>query len=361
MIYRSATARELFRSAGGVFMVLFSVLMTTQAIRLLGQAAGGKITPDAVMALLGFAALGYLPVLLALTVYLAVLLTFTRWYRDSEMVIWLAAGFPLTRWLGTVVRFAAPLVLVIGALSFFLTPWSAERSREIRSQLDQRDDVSLITPGAFNESAKADRVFFVEAMGDKVGDVRNVFVSSVKDGQTSVVATATGRAEVNERGEQFLVLEHGRRYELPAQDQAFSVMEFERYGVRIGTRPIETPQLSTHATPTHLLLSIGTPSAKAEILWRLAMPLSALILALLAVPLSFVNPRAGRASNLVVALLIYTVYSNLLGVCEAWVAQGRMPFGLGVWVVHAFMVLALVVLLALRTGVTPWQLLRSRS
>ena len=360
MIYKSAAGRELFRSASGVFMVLFAVLMATQAIRLLGQAAGGKITPDVVMALLGFAALGYLPIVLSLTLYLAVLLTFSRWYRDSEMVIWLAAGFPLTRWLGTVMRFAAPIVIVIAALSFFLTPWASGQGKDIRSKLDQRDDASMIKPGAFNESSKSDRVFFVEAAGEKTGEVRNVFISDVKNGRMSVIATASGRTAVNESGDQFLVLEHGRRYELPETDSAYRVMQFERYGVRIATREIETPQLSAHAMPTAVLVGLGSEAAHAELLWRIGVPASALILALLAVPLSFVNPRAGRASNLVVALLLYTVYSNLMGVSEAWVAQGRLSFEVGIWIVHAQVVLVLIGMLWFRTGVSPLRRLWGR-
>lgn len=341
-------------------MVLFAVLMTTQAIRLLGQAAGGKITPDVVVALLGFSALGYLPVVLSLTLYLAVLLTFSRWYRDSEMVIWLAAGFPLTRWLGAVAGFAAPIVLVIAALSFFLTPWASGQGKEIRSKLDQRDDVSMIKPGAFNESSKSDRVFFVEAAGEKAGEVRNVFISDVKNGRMSVIATASGRTEVSEAGEQFLVLSHGRRYELPEQDSAFRVMQFDRYGVRIATRELETPQVSAHAMPTAMLLGLGSDAAYAELLWRVSVPASALILALLAVPLSFVNPRAGRASNFIVALLLYAVYSNLMGVSEAWVAQGRVGVEIGIWVVHALMALVLIGMLWFRNGVSPLRRLLRR-
>jgi lipopolysaccharide export system permease protein len=353
MVHQSAAVRELIRSGSGVFMVLFTVLMTTQAIRLLGQAAGGKITPDAVMALLGFAALGYLPVILAVTVFMAVLLTFSRWYKDSEMVIWQSAGMPLTAWFGPVFRFALPIIVLIALLSFFLTPWATGQSKSIRQKLDQRDDVALISPGAFNESSSADRVFFVEAAGDD-GKVRNVFVNQTIQGRTSIVATESGHTETTPEGEQFLILERGRRYELPTLDSVFRVMQFERYGVRIGTREVETTKVSIHALPLAELFALGTRAAWAELQWRIGVPVSAIILAMLAVPLSYVNPRAGRASNLLLALLVYAIYSNFLGVSEAWVAQGRISFWVGVWVVHALMLVVLAALLWVRMNVTLW-------
>jgi lipopolysaccharide export system permease protein len=92
----------------------------------------------------------------------------------------------------------------------------------------------------------------------------------------------------------------------------------------------------------------------AELLWRIGLPLAALNLAVLAIPLAFVNPRAGRANNLVFALLTYMVYSNLLSVCQAWVTQEKLRFGIGVWVVHVGMFLLLLVLFYRRQNPLAW-------
>ena len=117
MIFQRAAIREFTNTAAGVFVALFAILMTTQLIRLLGDAAGGKLASEAVIALLGFRAISYLPVLLSLTVFIAVLMTLSRWYRDSEMVVWLASGIPLTAWVVPVLKFAGPPVVVIALLS----------------------------------------------------------------------------------------------------------------------------------------------------------------------------------------------------------------------------------------------------
>jgi lipopolysaccharide export system permease protein len=106
MIHQRAAIREFTHTAAGVFVALFAILMTTQLIRLLGDAAGGRLASEAVVALLGFRAIIYLPVLLSLTVFVAILMTLSRWYRDSEMVVWLSSGIPLTALIRPVIMFA---------------------------------------------------------------------------------------------------------------------------------------------------------------------------------------------------------------------------------------------------------------
>src|SRR5438046_10118061 len=96
MIFHRALLREFAGLAGAVFMTLFAISLTTRLIRLLGQAAGGTIPSDAVIAFLGFFALGALPVLLSLPMFLSVLLTLARGWRDSDMGIWLGSVLPLT-------------------------------------------------------------------------------------------------------------------------------------------------------------------------------------------------------------------------------------------------------------------------
>src|SRR6195256_4991705 len=111
VIFQRALLREFAGLAGAVFMTLFAIALTTRLIRLLGQAAGGKIPSDAVIAFLGFFALGTLPVLLSLTMFISVLMTLTRSWRDSEMVIWFNSGLSLAAWLRPVLLFSLPLIV----------------------------------------------------------------------------------------------------------------------------------------------------------------------------------------------------------------------------------------------------------
>jgi lipopolysaccharide export system permease protein len=360
MIFQRAAIREFTHTAAGVFVALFAILMTTQLIRLLGQAAGGKIASEAVIALLGFGALSYLPVLLSLTLFVAVLMTLSRWYRDSEMVVWLASGVPLTALIKPVLSFVALPVIVIAILSLLLAPWATQKSEAYRQTMDQRDDVARVSPGAFNESSAADRVFFVESVEGEEGHVKNVFISSIQQGRLGVMATAQGHTETLPNGDRFLVLERGRRYEGTAGTAEYRVMEFARYALRIETKESRGFEDSPRTKPLWDLLRDPQPVHLAELLWRLGLPLAALNLAVLAIPLSFVNPRAGRANNLIFALLTYMIYSNLLSVSQAWVAQGKLSFEIGVWAVHVAMFLLLIVLFFRRQNPLAWGKVRWR-
>src|SRR4029078_9812862 len=186
MIFQRALLREFASLAGAVFMALFSIAVTINLIRLLGKAAGGSIPAAAGLSFLGFFALGALPVLLSLTMFISVLMTLTRGWRDSEMVIWFTSGLSLTAWLKPVMIFALPQIAVIAALSIFISPWAAQMGVQYASKLDQTADVSRVSRGVFGETANRERVFFVESVSGDATSVQNVFVSSTHQSRTGV-------------------------------------------------------------------------------------------------------------------------------------------------------------------------------
>lgn len=350
MIFLRTLLREFANLAVAVFLSLFLIALTTRLIRLLGQAAGGKIPSDAVVAFLGFSALNLLPVLLSLTLFVTVLLALTRSYRDSEMVIWFNSGLALSAWARPVLIFAAPLVFVIALLTFFISPWSAQMAEQYRTTIESRDDISRVEPGAFGESRSKERVFFVESIAGDQSSVQNVFVNSTQHKRTGVMMSERGFTEVAPNGDRFLVLLSGRRYEGTPGEADFRQMEFGRYATRIQSKEGDEPAATQKSLSTIGLLENPSRANLGELLWRIGVPLSALILALLAIPLSFVNPRAGRSVNLLLALLAYMIYSNLISVSQARVAQGKLSFATGWWAVHAVMAVVLVLLFAHRIG-----------
>ncbi len=359
MIFRQALLRELTTSAAATFLVLLGISVTTQLVRLLGQAASGMITSTGVVALLGFTLVGYLPILLSLTLFIAVLMTLTRSYRDSEMVVWFSCGQGLSRWISPVLKFAAPLVLTIALLSLLLSPWSVEKSEEFRRQMDSRDDVAQVTPGVFHESRRADRVYLVEEVPGKPNLVANVFVSSSQNGKDGVMVAQSGFQETAANGDRFLVLLNGRRYEGEPGSPDYRIFEFERYAMRIETGEAAERAPTTKTLSTFDLLRDPTQRNLGELSWRVGLPASALLLCLLAIPLSFVNPRAGRSMNIVLAILVYMVYSNLLSIMQASIAQSRVDVVTGMWGVHAAMLLLLLGMFYRRLSVfSLWRLFR---
>ena len=266
MIFRKSLLRELVTVAAATFLVLLGISLTTQIVRLLGQAASGNITSESVIALLGFSVVNYLPVLLSLTLFIAVLLTLSRSYRDSEMVVWFSSGVGLTEWVRPVLWFAAPLVLMIAVLSLTLTPWAVSMSEELRRQIEGRDDVAAISPGVFRESRQADRVYFVEEVAGQQNVVANVFASSSQLGKQGVMVAARGFQETAENGDRFLVLMNGRRYEGEPGTAEYKIYQFERYAMRIESKEAKAARApTTKSVSTLALLAEPEPANLAEL------------------------------------------------------------------------------------------------
>ncbi len=356
MIFLRATLREFTASGIAVLLVLIAITFTTQLIRFLGFAAKGGIPADAVLTLLGFAALGYLPVLLSAALFLSVLLSMSRSYRDSEMVVWMSSGVALLGWFRPVLLFALPVVLLVGVLSLYLTPWALGRSDEYRHHLENRDDVSAVAPGVFKESKNGDRIFFVEKITPDLQQVSNVFVRSNQDGRDGVMVAKRGYMETQADGERYLVLLNGSRYDGTPGQADYRLVEFARYAVRIEVPETKAFFPTERSFTTAELLRDPTPLKRGELVWRLGLPLSALMLALLAIPMSSVNPRTGRSVNVIMAVFVYMTYSNLISISQSWVEQEKLTPLVGLLGVHLLM--AGVLALGLFSKVLPFYLRR---
>ncbi|MEO8408337.1 MAG: LPS export ABC transporter permease LptF [Oxalobacteraceae bacterium] len=352
MIFQRALQRELVSTAGAVFTTLFTITITVMLIRILGQAAGGRVASADVVQLIGFSALNYLPIILVLTGFIAVQLVVSRCYQDSEMVVWFASGVSLTRWIRPILGFGVPIVLLTALLSLMVTPWANRQSAEFRQRFEKREDISRVSPGKFQESASADRIFFVEGLSGDVSRVQNVFVNTIKDGRNNVVVAKEGTIEIDARGDKFLVMSKGRRYDGVPSEPDFRLMEFERYGVLVTANSQAVVRDKTaRSLPIQALLAERNSYNMGELLWRISLPLMGMLLMLLAVPLSFVNPRAGRSANLIIALLLFVTYSNMVSFFQASVARDKIPFGVAWWPIHLIAILLIVSMFAWRLNV----------
>lgn len=354
-IFYWSLVREFASTGLLVSSILLGIVVFTQLIRFLGESVSGLLAVEGVMAMLGFSALNYLPVLLSISLFLSILLTLTRCYRDSEMVVWFSSGIGLTRWIRPVLGYAIPVSILIAMLSLVLSPWALSKADEYKRRLDSRDDVSAATPGAFRESKQADRVFFLEEVDTQKKRVGNIFVQSVQNGREGTMVAKEGYQETAQNGDRFLVMLNGTRYEGVPGQADFRIVEFDRYAMRIEAAELrqETPNLKAYSTL--YLLQNPTSWNLAELEWRIGLPLSALILSLLAIPLSYVNPRAGRSLNLITAVVIYMFYNNMISVTNSWVGRGKLDATIGLLGIHLLMFIVLLVLFYHRASITAWR------
>jgi len=336
MIFQRAIRRELLNAVGAVFTALFTIIISVTLIRILGDAAAGKIASSDVLSLLGFASLINLPVLISLSTFIAVLMVVARSYQDSEMVVWFASGVSLVDWVRPVMQVGIPMVILTAVLSFWLTPWSQKLSAEQRERFRNREDISRVSPGKFQESANGQKVFFVEGLSSDTTRVNNVFLSQNQTKESGVALAREGTVRIDEHGDRLLQLYDGRRYDGMPGSPEFRIMDFERYTVIIASNTKELAEnKSARVLATADLISDPTPNNLAELLFRISAPVTCLMQMLLAIPLGFVNPRRGRTLNLMIALLLAVTYFNATNIMQAMVAQGKTSFATSWWPLHA--------------------------
>lgn len=349
MLFRQSLIKELISTAAGAFLILIGIVIAQRAGNLVRLAAKGILPNDAITTMLGFNMVKFLPMVLSLALFLAVLMTLSRWYRDSEMVIWFSGGLSLTHWIRPVFTFISPVILFILILSLFVMPWATSKGELYRTQLESRDDLATISPGVFKESANGERVFFMENFDELGNVVKNIFVQTLQHQKLGVIVAAEGSRYTEKNGDNFVLMENGKRYEGSRGSAEFSTTAFEKYAIRIEANEAKQRPPSTQSKPTSELVSSIDSTNNAELQWRIAIPISAFVLCLLAIPLSALDPRAGRSANFVLALVIYIIYNNLLSIFQAWVAQGKLNTFIGLWPVHLFFI-ALTIYMFYRRG-----------
>ena len=327
MLFQSSIRKELARSFGATLVVLMTIVITIILIRTLGQASRGSVNPQDVMMIMGYSALGRLPVILTLSLFVAMVSTLSRMYRDSEMVVWFVSGRGLVFFLVPLFRFAWPVLLVITLMSLFVWPWSNQQAQDMKDRYEQRGDLDRIAPGQFQESSNGNRVFFIDrdTSGEKASN--NVFIASTEKGKNSVTTASSGRIE-NVGNSQMLLLDNGQRLESEIGKSALKITEFGEYGSRAGDSPLlNGANVPERSKSTRELLRQPTRGNQGELAWRVGMALAAINFVVIALALASVNPRAGRSGNLIFVLFTFVVYHNLLNLGQSWISVGAANLG----------------------------------
>ncbi len=327
MLFHSSIRKELGRGFGATLVVLITIVMTMMLIRTLGQASRGSVDPSDVMLVMAYTVLGQLPIILTLSLFVSIVATLSRMYRDSEMAVWLASGQGLLKFLEPLLRFATPILIAIAVTSLVSWPWANQQTRDMRDRYEKRGDLERVTPGQFQESSNGNRVFFIDKATPDSKTGTNVFISSTEKGKQSVTSAQSGQVEIV-GDSRVLMLQNGQRLENAVGRPELKISQFEQYGTQIGTSVLDAVnEIVPRARSTLNLIYEPTPSNRGELAWRLGLTLAAINLVVLAMAVASVNPRVGTSANLVFALFAFVVYYNLLNMSQSWIANGRATFG----------------------------------
>lgn len=327
MLFHSSIRKELARSFGATLVVLVTIVMTMTLIRTLSQASRGSVNPQEVMMVMGYTVLGYLPPILTLSLFIAIVGTLSRMYRDSEMVIWFGAGRGLSALLRPLLTFAWPVLLVVGLLALVIWPWANQQTQDLKDRYGRRGDLERVAPGQFQESASGRRVFFLDKDTPDNKSGRNIFISTIEKDKETVTSAGSGRvATIGEH--QYLLLANGQRMENSLKGEGLRISEFEEHGSRINAGSLGVMDESPVKTRSTVdLVRDPTPGNRAELAWRLGLAVAAFNFVILAITVSSANPRVGRSGNLIFALFAFVVYFNLLNLGQSWISSGRAGFG----------------------------------
>jgi lipopolysaccharide export system permease protein len=341
--------REVVQTWLAVTGVLVAILVSNQLSRVLGQAADNQYGRHVVFDLIALGAIMNLSVIVPVGLLLAVVLTLGRMYHDSEMAALQACGFGPARLLPPLFCFAAVIAVGLGWLVFVQVPQADTQVQLLRQSALKEAQFGQLDAGRFRSFSGGDAVFYAERV-DQEGILHNVFVQRESAGRIEVALADTATySKTALNGVHLVTLFNGRRYEGIAGHDDFRVIEFREHGI-----PIETPAdivatKDPDAKPTRELLGSDAPSDIAQLQFRTSTPLMALVLTLIAVPLSRLRPRQGRYARVGFAIIVYFLYSQLLYATKAWLEKGDLSPSIGVWWVH-LAAIALGLYLVVREG-----------
>lgn len=347
--------REVVRTCAGVTPVLLLILVGTQFARMLARAAAERLPRDVMFELMGLKTVEYLTVLVPLAVFFSIVLALGRLYRDSEMTVMSACGVGPARLWRPVLLLAGLTAALLAWLAFDVRPMVAYRSHVVKIEAQRDLRANLITANRFRSTPDGSLVFYARAAEDD-GSLQGVFIQRRRGDSVELAIASRGvqQPTADGRGRE-LILYDGRRFVGIPGTTDLRIVDFEEHGIpvilpRADTRP-DDPEMVTTAD----LLVTRSPANWAELHWRLASPISLMVLALLAVPLARSGTRDSRYERLGYAILAYIIYSNLLGVAYSLVAKETVSAAVGFWWVHLPLAAAAVLLMAVQSGWRPWR------
>lgn len=340
MIFRYLL-KETLKSQLAVFFILMVIFVTQRFVRVLAEASNGDIPASLVLGFLALKAPALASLILPLSLFLGIMLAYGRMYVDSEMVVLRACG--ISEWYVT--RVTLVLAVVMSAICASLTMYAAPMAKETEYQLEEKlsaeAGLSTLIPGRFQQTANKKAVMFIHEVGTQNDELKKVFLAQHDSEQEElhIVYAETGMLSRASGGAQQLVLNDGVQYEAGTSDKDYRVVEFGQYQIQISEQEPEQQRRKLSAFPTEQLWLDDSLAAKAEMQWRIAIPLALPFLVLIAVPLAAVDPRQGRFGKLLPGLLLYLGYFLLLMAGRKLLEEDKVPPELGLWWVHAVMLL----------------------
>ena len=342
-------AKELLTVFLSVYFVLLIIVLSTEIVHLLGWVSQGIIPVTVFLAYLMNSLFEFSIILIPLSLLMGILLAFGRLYSDSEMAAIMSAGIGPMQWYRPLMLIAIPTTLLLFVLLAYVQPIINYQRAVLAAEILSQSQIDTLLVGQFNRASKDGAVIFLESRHENNNradnnQVNSVFFQQHRD-KTSFVDLAEDTSSFyNEEGRRYMMMHSGVHYAGNAGEADFKIIKYKDYAVHIDRKQVKAHQ-SVKSKKVAELWSSTIPEEQAELQWRFTIPLATIIVTFMALPLSHTNPRSGRYSKLAVALILYLVYSNLLGVGKTWIVQEKVPVWIGTWWVHIIAIVFTLILL----------------
>ncbi len=340
IIYRYLS-RQLFWATLAVSSVLTFILVSSRFLKYLSQAAVGKLEGSAVIMIMAYRLPDFLELILPLGLFLGILLSYGRMYLENEMVVLQACGVSQKRLVTLSMIPALCMSLLIGFFSFYLAPWGAQQANELILEQERRSGLEVLSPRRFHSTSDGKTVTYVEHIDSKQGAMRNLFIVNYdRDNLTDEYRKATlmmaseGRYIIDGKGNRYLVMSNGERFEMNPGDAQFDRFSYGEYTIKLEQKLVYHGDTEYQERSTLDLMEDDSLFAKVELQWRLSLMIMVPIVVFMAVPLAQVNPRQGRYLKMLPAILVYLSYLALMMAVKGAIEKGQLPEQLGILWVH---------------------------
>lgn len=354
MILKRYIHSEILSKLTWIVGLLILILSSQRFVGYLADAAEGHLPSNLLFDMLGMKILSMLPDLLPVALFISVILAMSRLNRDRELIVVTSAGVAERFQLYAVLRFALVYSLLVAGIAFYLAPWAELRLRDLNDMAKVESDVTGLRAGQFKEFSQGNRVVYVQKLTKDKRAMRNVFVQVQQPGGSSVLKAGSARyLTKSETGSRYVVFHNGHRYVGTPGELNYRITHYRTYGVLLeqGVKEASARRLEAYSTPELWRLKDSSPSPvrrmwyHTELQWRLSYVLTSILLPLLGVALCRAGGADQRYTPLLIAILIYFIYNNLLGISKTLMVRRELSVYTGLWWVHGLLAVVILILL----------------
>lgn len=355
--------KEVAKTQLAVFFVLMAIFISNKFVRILDDASEGGLPGHLVMTFIALKVPDLAGMILPLSLFLGVLLAYGRIYADNEMAVLHACG--VSEWYVVRVTLVVGLVtaIITGIFTLHLAPFASEYEYQVKEKLAADSGLSSLMAGRFQKTGNEKAVVFIHDKDNDSSTLNKVFVAQLPDENhtnesiinASLVYAAQGQVIEESSGSQRLVLTDGIRYQNDQNNKEFREVTFSKYYIQIQDQKVEHKRRKLSAISTNKLFTEKDieyqAEYSAEIQWRMAFPIVCLVVTLIAVPLSSVNPRQGKFGKMLPAIVLFLSYFLLLTASRSGIESGAIPSAIGLWPVHICgLILGIILILQHRSA-----------